>query len=356
MRIELTKYGFANRPVSHSGTSPHHAQQSMVQGVASGRIVCQHLAMSIPTSNPPVSPGSSEWLLIEESLRRLRMDLAQGRDSRAAYQALSVAERSLLLFPLRPLLEELCEISADEAELRIELPDELEVPRQWEGLLSEFAVESMRNWRAHGRESRAERKFLNKSEVYRISLGVRLAQGRLTVQFDDDGPGIHPALVLQKAEDLELFAAGERAAIEEQLRKGNSEPVHQLLFKDGLTTRPSADFTAGRGMGLARLAQEAGRLGARISARSSALMGGLCLVLELPCKVMGLRAQALESVPGVTGILCQPAGVGSFRIFSLSPPEAAAWSRDHFGGRKVSWISVEPMSSAFVAAGLVEET
>jgi hypothetical protein len=23
VRIELTKYGFANRPVSHSGTSPH---------------------------------------------------------------------------------------------------------------------------------------------------------------------------------------------------------------------------------------------------------------------------------------------------------------------------------------------
>jgi hypothetical protein len=24
VRIELTKYGFANRPVSHSGTSPHN--------------------------------------------------------------------------------------------------------------------------------------------------------------------------------------------------------------------------------------------------------------------------------------------------------------------------------------------
>lgn len=310
-------------------------------------------------SNPFVHPGSSEWLLIEESLRRLRMDLAQGRDSRAAYQALNVAERSLLLFPLRPLLEELCEISADEAELVLELPEELEVPRQWEPLLREFAVESMRNWRAHGRESRAERKFLNKSEAYRVRLGVRLAQGRLMIQFDDDGPGIHPALVIQKAEDLGLFAPGERATVEEQLRKGNSEPVHQLLFKDGLSTRSSADLDAGRGMGLARLAQESSRLGARISAKSSSLMGGLCLLLELPCKVMGLRAQVLESAPGVSGVLCQPAdarGSGTFRIFSLAPQEAAAWNRDHFGGRKVSWISVEPNSASFVAAGLVEDS
>lgn len=304
--------------------------------------------------------GSNEWLLVEESLRRLRMDLAQGRDARAAYQALNVAERSLLLFPMGPLLEEHWEISTDDADLELRVPDELEVPRQWESLIREFATESMRNWRAHGRESRAERKFLNKSERYRVRLAARLAQGRLTLQIDDDGPGIHPALVIQKAEDLGLFAAGERAAIEEQLHKGNSEPVHQLLFKDGLSMRPQADLDAGRGMGLARLGQEASRMGAKIFARSSSLMGGLCLCLELPCKVVGLRVSTLDSVSGVSGILCRPidgsAGLSSFRIFSLAPQEAAAWNREHFGGRKVSWISVEPSTGAgFLAAGLLEE-
>lgn len=55
MRIELTKYGFANRPVSHSGTAPR--MDSLKVGVA--RRVCQ-LALRVADSQKPLNSALIE--------------------------------------------------------------------------------------------------------------------------------------------------------------------------------------------------------------------------------------------------------------------------------------------------------
>lgn len=307
---------------------------------------------------------TSDWLLLEESLRRLRIDLANAKDLGASLQALNLAERALLFFPVEPKIREVFDfptsspdsgLGASDVKARLEVPAGLEIPKIWEALIREFVTESLRNWRAHGRESRAERKFLNKPDVYQVLLRVWITSTSVILTFEDDGPGLNPGQVLSRAEELELLASDERRRLEDELRKGNAAPVYQLLFKDGLSTNLSPDEESGRGMGLARLSSESVRLGAVISAGKSAQMGGLVLRLEIPSKGIGLRVKGVDSKDE----LFTWEGVDDsspFKLFSKLPSESASWARERFGTASVGWVSVEPWvpgASGFRSGGLV---
>lgn len=303
---------------------------------------------------------NSDWLLLEESLRRLRIDLANAKDLGASLQALNLAERALLFFPLEPKIREVFDFPtsgplAGDVSARLEVPAGLEIPKIWESLIREFVTESLRNWRAHGRESRAERKFLNKPEAYRVLLRVWITSNSVVLSFEDDGPGLNPAQVFNRAEELALLVSDERRRLEEELRKGNAEPVYQLLFRDGLSTNLAPDEESGRGMGLSRLASESSRLGAWITAGKSSQMGGLALRLELPSKGIGLKVKMVNS----SDELFTWEGVDDFspfKLFSKLPSENAAWARERFGTSSVGWVSVEPWvpgASGFRSGGLV---
>ena len=290
-----------------------------------------------------------EWTFLEESLRRLRLDLAQARDLRGSLRALEAAEREILLFSLEGLVSALMgpvQSTGGDCDFTDGIPPELELPKAWEGLVREFLIEGLRNWRAHGRESKAERKFLRKPDRHRLRIRAWILAGRVVLSLEDDGPGLNPQLVLSRARELGILPVAEQARMEEELRRGNAASIYQLLFRDGLSTRVQADESAGRGMGLSRLASEAARLGALLLARKSEDLGGLCMRLELPCRMLGLRAGHHSLSTTGNEILSSDAvdqemgGNSGFRIFSLLPAESASWAREQFSNPQVAWVAL----------------
>ncbi|MFN7685615.1 MAG: hypothetical protein ACK5QT_09410 [Oligoflexia bacterium] len=327
------------------------------------------------------------WALLEESLRRLRLDLVQSRDVQSSLKALDVTERALLLFPAEKRIHEAMSFfdlpsdSRQPVQSRVEVPQDLELPKVWESLLKEFMVECIRNWCAHAMESRNDRKFYNKPDIHAVVCKAWLTQASVMVSFEDDGPGLRSERVLARAEKLGLLSPVQKQQCEKEFQEGNVASVYQLLFCDGFSTTEISNEDSGRGMGLSRLAGEAKRLGAKLSAEKSSRLGGLCFRLELPCRVIAARVwpakvanpfSAPFSVQGSNQILskqpmftCQkPAdsglpseSSGEHKVFSLLPAESAAWAREQFGGIAVSWIchvaGLDQSASGLSAGGLL---
>jgi hypothetical protein len=292
---------------------------------------------------------------LEESLRRLRLDLAQARDLRGSLDALVAAERALALFPLTSVVAEI--IGTPETDFTVQIPSELELPKVWQPMVREFLFEGLRNWSAHGRESRAERKFQQKPDRARLLVECRILPGRVVLSLEDDGPGLQVTAVLSRAEELGLLRAGERRRIESTLESGDSSAIYELLFRDGLSTRKQADEMAGRGMGLSRLSFEANRFGASLRAEKSVSLGGLALRLELPCRIIGVRAGPHSMSVSGNEILSVERAAGEaasgsrYRIFSLLPAEAAPWAREAFGNPKVAWVALDAVPDSAAGEG-----
>lgn len=95
-----------------------------------------------------------------------------------------------------------------------------------------------------------------------LVFGYRRQATSLEVWVADRGPGLD-----REALGQAVIAAGYLS--ESAWRASSREEQLQWLFHPGLSTRPQADLSAGRGMGLAVVAETAERLGGRVVVESS---------------------------------------------------------------------------------------
>jgi hypothetical protein len=300
---------------------------------------------------------SSGLQTFETTFARLAFDLAAASDTTEAMTSLLAAQRSALLEPLHPMLLALASIRDEGAQLDLRLPRGLEVSRRVGPLISEFLVEAVRNWKAHGKQSRAERKFSAKDEQCRVDFSIEVTSSGLKLAFHDDGPGLNPSMVVDRLKRLGLVAGQELAALELAGVRGELDAIYPWIFRDGVTTRVQPGPDAGNGMGLSRIHKLCSELGGRTSAGVSARLGGFQLTMEVPCSLLGM---AVEPLGGSLARELVGDGVptdlaGEFRIFYRMPSESRAWASQAFGGVPVSWMSLETSGaerSGFKALGL----
>ncbi|MBU6374494.1 MAG: hypothetical protein KGQ59_00705 [Bdellovibrionales bacterium] len=290
--------------------------------------------------------GTLEGLqTFETCFARLAFDLAVSSNSSDAMSALLAAQRATLMEPVAPLLQVVAFPDADAPILEIQSVPGLEVPRRIAPAISEFLVESIRNWAAHGRESRAERKFAGKLETAKVLVSVSLSTLGIKLEFHDDGAGIQTKKVIAAIREKKLMTAEDLSKLELGVQRGEDSQLYSALFLDQLTTRETPGVDAGRGMGLSRLKSLSQEFGARISASRSKILGGFMISLDLPCSL--LTCQVLRKTPQ----LLQPVsssrhgepglGAAEYRLFYRIPPEARVWSAQTFGVRDVYWMSLE---------------
>ncbi len=113
----------------------------------------------------------------------------------------------------------------------------------------------VRNAFSHGVETPAERIAASKPEEATIELSAATIGDRVVIEVGDDGRGINPHRIIQRAKEMGL-------EIPEII---DNDSILRLLSSSGFSTQEDADLASGRGVGMAVVSSTIRELGGSIS-------------------------------------------------------------------------------------------
>jgi two-component system chemotaxis sensor kinase CheA len=116
----------------------------------------------------------------------------------------------------------------------------------------------VRNAFSHGVETPAERIAASKPEEATIELSAATVGDSVIIEVRDDGRGINPNAILQRAKKLGV----------EVPETVDNESILKILCSSGFSTREDADLTSGRGVGMAVVYATVRELGGNLSLNS----------------------------------------------------------------------------------------
>ncbi|HEX6834973.1 MAG TPA: chemotaxis protein CheA, partial [Polyangia bacterium] len=132
----------------------------------------------------------------------------------------------------------------------------------------------VRNAIDHGLEAPAARRAAGKPEEGVITLAAHQRGNQILVEVRDDGAGIDPARLRQKAREKALASDDELAAMDDTA-------VLDLIFRPGFSTAARVTDVSGRGVGMDVVRDTIGKLSGSIELRSTP-GAGTTFVLKLP--------------------------------------------------------------------------
>lgn len=109
--------------------------------------------------------------------------------------------------------------------------------------LSEALPHLLRNAIDHGLEKSAERESISKPTEGQLTLRFVQGSDAFVVEVEDDGRGMDPDAILEKALRHELVTEEEGARMDRDAKL-------RLIFRPGFSTREEATETSGRGVGM----------------------------------------------------------------------------------------------------------
>jgi two-component system, chemotaxis family, sensor kinase CheA len=172
--------------------------------------------------------------------------------------------------------------------VRLEMAGETtEVDRSIIERLGDPLTHIIRNSIDHGIEAPTDRAAAGKSEEGAIRLAAEHRGGRIVIEIRDDGAGINPERVLNKARDRGLVAPDAVLSDDE---------INNLIFLPGFSTAEKVSDISGRGVGMDVVRRNIQDVGGRISLKSERGRGmTIQLALPLTLAVMdGMVIRAAE--------------------------------------------------------------
>lgn len=242
---------------------PNSAPKSL-NGTAANNL---QLAQSIPEppTNQQLDQNRIDTVL---GARNLRLILADMRASlERLYQDLIAAR----MVPFRDMTERFF-VLIDNLNRQYKKSVKLVVLGQ-DVLLDRWIVEQLqtplthlvRNAFDHGIELPKERVLQGKYNQATIHLSAMAHGTYIVISIADDGRGINPEKIYQKALERGLISAQEKTWSEDELL--------QFLFIPGFSTAERVTDISGRGVGLDIVVQEVGKLGGSVAVKSQLGMG-----------------------------------------------------------------------------------
>lgn len=119
--------------------------------------------------------------------------------------------------------------------------------------LKDPVIHLVRNAVSHGIELPTARLEVGKRASGRITVGIAVRDGRLTVRIEDDGRGVDDGAIARRAVQRGLLAA-------EEVPDTPRERLRQFLLEPGFSTADTVTELSGRGMGMSIVREALARL------------------------------------------------------------------------------------------------
>lgn len=154
---------------------------------------------------------------------------------------------SLRMVPLKQTLQKMQRIVRDtskalDKKVHLELiGEETEIDKTVLEHLADPLVHIVRNAVDHGLESTAERMTAGKDEEGRVSIRAYHEGNNLVIEIRDDGKGINPKIIREKAIEKKVISANSNLSDDELVN---------LIFHPGFSTKSEVSEISGRGVGM----------------------------------------------------------------------------------------------------------
>lgn len=151
---------------------------------------------------------------------------------------------------------------------------ELELDRSVLEAFSDPLTHLLRNAVDHGLESPSERQAAGKSRVGHVKLTAKQQGAEIILAIEDDGRGIDPDVIRQKAIQRKVITAERATTLDRRA-------LLDLIFRSGFSTRDEATSLSGRGVGLDVVRTNLEALGGIVEVQSNVGQGS-AFVARLP--------------------------------------------------------------------------
>jgi two-component system chemotaxis sensor kinase CheA len=193
-------------------------------------------------------------------------------------------EAVFLRFPR--LVRDLSTKLGKQVELELEGKD-TELDRTVVDALGDPLVHLIRNSLDHGLEGPDERRAAGKPATGTLHLSARHAGGNVVIEVRDDGRGVDPAQVAQKAFERGLIA-------EDAIASVDSARAAEVLFHPGFSTADVTSDISGRGVGMDAVRSSIRELGGEVL-MTSELGEGTVAQIRLPLTLAIMAALLVEA-------------------------------------------------------------
>jgi two-component system chemotaxis sensor kinase CheA len=149
-------------------------------------------------------------------------------------------------------------------------------------LLYEPLLHLLRNANDHGHETSEERRLAHKPAIGRIGMRAYHEGNYVVVEVSDDGRGIDPAAVKERAIEAGAITGQDAARMPD-------EDAAELIFLEGLSTARTITQLSGRGIGAAAVKAAIEQLRGSVAVKSE-VGGGTCFTLRMPLTLAIIRA------------------------------------------------------------------
>ncbi len=168
--------------------------------------------------------------------------------------------------------------------------EETEIDKNMVEELNDPLVHLVRNAVDHGIETIEERRAVGKPERALVRLMARQAGDAIVIEITDDGRGMRPEVLRQKAVEKGTISAEESASLDDQ-------KALELIFRPGFSTKNEISDVSGRGVGMDVVKTNIGKLNGRIELHSEVGKGTRVTIMLpltlaiLPVLVVDVGAQ-----------------------------------------------------------------
>lgn len=220
-------------------------------------------------------------------------------------------------------------------EIEVELANaEVGVDRAILGEVRDAMVHLLRNAVDHGIEAPTERVEGGKPPKGRLVIAVRASGGMLAVDVEDDGRGMDPAQLRERAVARGLVSGAQATAL------GDRQAL-ELIFLPGFSTREEVTELSGRGVGMSVVKQKVESLGGSVSVWSRPGRGArFCLRLPQSMALMRVLLVYLgREVYGIPSADVQAVG----RVRAGDRMAVAGREAVEFRGKPTALVELGPL-------------